>query len=69
MVNKALLKQILLDNRREIENYDIVHRDIATDGFGCYVFVGVRRAGKSFILFEKYSNYCTKATVGMICYI
>ena len=53
MVNKALLKQILLDNRREIENYDIVHRDIATDGFGCYVFVGVRRAGKSFILFEK----------------
>ena len=53
MVNKALLKQILLDNRREIENYDIVHRDIVTDGFGCYVFVGVRRAGKSFILFEK----------------
>lgn len=53
MVNKALLKQILLDNRREIESYNIVHRDIETEGYGCYVFVGVRRAGKSFVLFER----------------
>ena len=53
MISKASLKQILLDNRREIESYNIVHRDIVTDGFGCYVFVGVRRAGKSFVLYEK----------------
>ena len=53
MINKALLKQILLDNRREIESYNIVHRDIVTEGFNCYVFVGVRRAGKSFVLYEK----------------
>lgn len=53
MVNKTLLKQILLDNRREIESYRIVHRDIVADGFNCYVFVGVRRAGKSFVLYEK----------------
>ena len=53
MVNKTLLKQILLDNRREIEKYKIVPRDIVTVGFGCYVFVGVRRAGKSFVLYEK----------------
>jgi len=53
MVNKALLKQILIDNRQEIEAYNIVHRDIVTEGFDCYVFVGVRRAGKSFVLYEK----------------
>ena len=53
MISKTLLKQILLDNRREIESYDIVHRDIAPEGFNCYVFVGVRRAGKSFVLYEK----------------
>ena len=53
MINKALLKQILLDNRKEIESYNIVHRDIVTEGFNCYVFVGVRRAGKSFVLYEK----------------
>ena len=27
MIKKAQLKQILLDNRREIESYQIVHRD------------------------------------------
>ena len=43
MIDKTLLKQILLDNRKEIEGYKIVHRDIVTEGFNCYVFVGVRR--------------------------
>ena len=42
MIHKALLKQILLDNRREIESYKIVPRDIVTEGFNCYVFVGVQ---------------------------
>ena len=53
MISKNLLKQILLDNRREIERYNIVHRDIVAEGFNCYVFVGVRRAGKSYVLNEK----------------
>ena len=53
MINKVLLKQILLDNRKDIESYKIVKRDIVTEGFNCYVFVGVRRAGKSFVLYEK----------------
>jgi len=53
MVNKSILKQIIFDNRREIESYDIVHRDIGSAEFGCLVFVGVRRAGKSFLLFER----------------
>ena len=53
MISKDLLKQILLDNRREIERYNIVHRDIVAEGFSCYVFVGVRRAGKSYVLYEK----------------
>lgn len=53
MINKNLIKQILSDNRREIESYKIVHRDIQTDDFSCLVFVGVRRVGKSFILYEK----------------
>lgn len=28
MINKALLKQNILDNRREIESYNIVHRNL-----------------------------------------
>lgn len=53
MLSKSLIKQILFDNRREIENYRIVHRDIQTSDFSCLVFVGVRRAGKSYLLYEK----------------
>ena len=53
MVDKLILKQILQNSREEIEQYKIIHRDIQTDGFNCYIFVGVRRAGKSFILYEK----------------
>lgn len=53
MTDKTILKQILLDNRKEIESYRILHRDIDTDSFPCYVFVGVRRAGKSYLLYQK----------------
>lgn len=53
MVDKLILKQILQNSREEIEQYKIIHRDIQTDSFNCYIFVGVRRAGKSFILYEK----------------
>lgn len=53
MTEKSLLKQILYDNRKELESYEIVHRDIETSGFNCLVFVGVRRAGKSYVLYEK----------------
>ena len=50
---KDKLSQILSDNRREVSEYQIVHRNINTDGFNCLVFIGVRRAGKSFVMFEK----------------
>ena len=53
MVDKLILKQILQNSREEIGQYKIVHRDVQTEGFNCCIFVGVRRAGKSFVLYEK----------------
>lgn len=52
-MDKMLLKQILLENRQEVENYRVHPRHIDVDGFPCYVFVGVRRAGKSYFLYQK----------------
>ncbi len=52
-MNKLLLKQILTDNQHEVERYQVFHRAIDMDEFPCYVFVGVRRAGKSFLLYQK----------------
>lgn len=44
---------MLLDNQRDIERYDIFRRDYDLSSFPLQVFVGVRRSGKSFLLFQK----------------
>jgi len=53
MIDKLIIKQILQNSREEIGQYRIVHRDVQADDFNCCIFVGVRRAGKSFVLYEK----------------
>lgn len=53
MIDKKILKEILLDNRRMVANMKIIRRDIALKDDFRYVFVGVRRAGKSFLMFQK----------------
>lgn len=53
MIQKELLKQIILDNRREVERQDVVRRDFTMEEFPNYVLVGVRRAGKSFLLYQQ----------------
>ena len=53
MINKVVLKQILASNQKDIEQYQIVSRELPSDEFGRRVFIGVRRAGKSFMLYQK----------------
>ena len=53
MIDRATLKKILLDNQRDIERYQVIPRDMPADDFPLRVFIGVRRAGKSFMLYQK----------------
>lgn len=53
MISKDILKQVLASNQKDIENYKIAPRQLPSDDFTCRVFVGVRRAGKSFMLYQK----------------
>lgn len=53
MINKDILKQVLISNHKDVENYHVMPRLLPDDGFPCRVFVGVRRAGKSFMLYQK----------------
>lgn len=53
MITKEVLKQVLASNQRDVERYKVMPRSIPSNEFPCYVFVGVRRAGKSFMLFQK----------------
>ena len=53
MIAKDILKQVLVSNQQEVEHFEIVRRTLPTDEFPCRVFMGVRRAGKSFLLYQK----------------
>lgn len=52
-IARNTLKQVLLDNQKDIEQYIIFPRRFDLDSFPLQVFVGVRRSGKSFLLFQK----------------
>ena len=52
-IARNTLKQVLLDNQKDVEQYDIFPRHYDLDSFPLMIFVGVRRSGKSFLLFQK----------------
>ena len=52
-ISRNELRQVLYDNQKDIEKYDVFPRDTNLDSFPLQVFVGVRRSGKSFLLFQK----------------
>lgn len=51
-MDKQLLKQILRENQLEVERYVVEPREFQLDDFPCRVLVGVRRAGKSYMLYH-----------------
>ena len=51
-MDKQILKQILRDNQQEVERYIVEPRGLNLNGFPCRVLVGVRRAGKSYMLYH-----------------
>ena len=60
MIEKETIKEILLENRKEIESQQVVHRNIEKEDFANYVLIGVRRAGKSFMLYQKIQDNLKK---------
>lgn len=52
-ITRNTLKQVMLDNQKDVELYDIFPRHYDLDSFPLMIFVGVRRSGKSFLLFQK----------------
>ena len=52
-IARNTLMQVLLDNQKDVEQYTVFPRQYDLDSFPLQVFVGVRRSGKSFLLFQK----------------
>ncbi len=52
-MDKLLLEKIMLENQKEVEEHEVVPRNISFEGFDRYVLVGIRRAGKSYLLYHQ----------------
>jgi len=52
-MDKNILKTVIADNQIEIPRYKIIPRDFTFEEFGNYVFAGIRRAGKSYLLYQR----------------
>ena len=52
-MDKQILKQILRDNQQEVVRYKIEPRELIIDDFPCCVLVGIRRSGKSYMLYQQ----------------
>lgn len=59
-MDKQILKSIMLDNQKDIQQYEVFKRDFEFEEFGNYVFVGIRRAGKSFLLYQRMQQLLTE---------
>lgn len=52
-MNKTILEKVMLDNQKEVEEQEVIPREFSLDGFDRYVIVGIRRAGKSYLLYQR----------------
>ena len=52
-MDRNILKQLIAENKLEVSRYEVIKRDFSFEDFGNYVFVGIRRAGKSFLLYQR----------------
>ena len=56
MLSKDLIKGIIIENQRFISSVSFFERDYAFEDALNYVLVGLRRAGKSYLLPEHYPS-------------
>ena len=61
-MNKDMLKTVIADHRNEIPKVKIIKRDFTFEAFGNYVFVGIRRAGKSYLLYQYIQQLLAQGT-------
>ena len=69
-MDKSSLKHIIVDNINEVKRYHVMPRNISLDGYQCFVLVGARRAGKSYMLYNKIQQLLNEGvSEGGILYI
>lgn len=52
-MDKNIIQKIILENQEMVEQVELVERHFFFEPHGNYVFVGVRQAGKSYLLYQR----------------
>lgn len=63
-MDKQLIKRIILENQETIPSYSLVHREMNFGKDTNYVLVGIRRAGKSYLLYQDIQSRLAKKLNG-----
>jgi predicted AAA+ superfamily ATPase len=61
-MDKNILKTVIADNQAEVPKYRVIPRNFTFEEFGNYVFVGIRRAGKSYLLYQRIQQLLARGT-------
>lgn len=60
-MDKRLIKRIIQENQEAIPTYSVIHRDMSFGNDTNYVLVGLRRAGKSYLLYQDIQSRLTES--------
>ena len=61
-MDKELFRVIISENQEYIGNIPLIERPLDLEESGNYVFVGVRQAGKSYLLYQRVQQMLKKGT-------
>ncbi|MBR5374656.1 MAG: ATP-binding protein [Paludibacteraceae bacterium] len=61
-ISKEILKRSIIEKREEVLSLDVVTRPFEFEVAGNYVFVGLRRVGKSYLLYQRMKELIAKGT-------
>ena len=65
-----IIKRVILDQRQVIQDAEIIERDYRFESEANYILVGVRRSGKSTLLYKKAKELVRQgADWDQICYV
>lgn len=59
-IAKNIIKQCIIDKREEIASLDVVERPFVFEDCANYVFVGLRRVGKTYMLYQRLNQLLRK---------
>lgn len=61
-MDKELIKQIIIENQSFLQRVELIRRPFDLEKNGNYVFLGIRRAGKSYLMYQRIKELVEQGT-------